>query len=175
MYESILYIIAFIEITNDMSNFIDIAFALLIITVSVAVKFKMRFFFKSKMTLIKKITMIIITITYQICRCLSVFKSKIDYKSFLYVSVKKYRQKDIDCDERRCSLKKLRLAAMTMSSAQSILITTLIVISTDTISNNYMKNYRDLSDSVNIMIISLQITSTSIVYTTCQSQVAQLI
>ena len=59
---------------------------------------------------------------------------------------KKYRQKDIDRDERRSSLKKLRLTAMTMSSAsaKSILITTLIIISTDTISNNYMKNYRDL-------------------------------
>ena len=39
MYESITYIIVFIDIPNDMSNFIDIAFALLIITVSVAVKF----------------------------------------------------------------------------------------------------------------------------------------
>ena len=39
MYESIIYIIVFIEIPNDMSNFIDIAFALLINTVSVAVKF----------------------------------------------------------------------------------------------------------------------------------------
>ena len=39
VYESITYIIVFIEIPNDMSNFIDIAFALLIITVSVAVKF----------------------------------------------------------------------------------------------------------------------------------------
>ena len=90
--------------------------------------------------------MIILTIIYQICRCLSDFKSKIDYKSFLCVSVKKYRQKDIDRDERRSSLKKLRWTAMTMSSAsaKSILITTLIIISTDTISNNYMKNYRDL-------------------------------
>ena len=45
-------------------------------------------FFESKTVRMKKLTMIIITITYQIYRCLSEFKSKSDYKSFLCVSVK---------------------------------------------------------------------------------------
>ena len=39
MYENIIYIIVLIEIPSDKSNFIDIAFALLIIIVSVAVEF----------------------------------------------------------------------------------------------------------------------------------------
>ena len=155
MYESITYVVVLIEIQNDILKFIDIAFALLIIKVLVAVcilvelnrDFESISMSKKSYDSCKKKLRVRRSFFYEtdyhndVISKLQISKrmnSKSDYKDYIFVSLKKknYRQKDFDRDNRRHSFKKLRSVAMTISSAIafSILITTLIEISIVTIS-----------------------------------------